>query len=247
MRPVGPACLPLLALAAALLLFVPSGSSADDSPRAPLVDAETQGAIDRGLRFLARTQNPDGSWTSDAGQKVNEQYVVAPGGKNVHHVGVTALGILAFLASGHVPERGPYGKVVSRAVDFLLSRVQHDGFIQADQTRMYSHAFATLALAEVYGMSKDPPLRLQMGHPQGSGHDVRCVEGDVPRRPAGLDDQPVLQPLLLDRRQPCDRDVLNCGQGVDQPLAVRQGRCEIRPGPCTADPLDVVGKVGHTQ
>lgn len=159
MRPVGPACLPLLALAAALLLFVPSGSSADDSPRPPLVDAETQGAIDRGLRFLARTQNPDGSWTSDAGQKVNEEYVVAPGGKNVHHVGVTALGILAFLASGHVPERGPYGKVVTRAVDFLLSRVQHDGFIQADQTRMYSHAFATLALAEVYGMSKDPRLR----------------------------------------------------------------------------------------
>ncbi|MFO0933272.1 MAG: prenyltransferase/squalene oxidase repeat-containing protein [Planctomycetota bacterium] len=160
MRPA--VLLPLLSLVAAVLLLAPRGSVADDPGRPRLVDRATQDALDRGLRFLAETQNEDGSWTSDAGQKVNEEYVVAPGGKNVHHVGITALAILAFLASGHAPGRGPYGGAVDRAVDFLLSRVQHDGFIQADQTRMYSHAFATLALAEVYGMSRSKHLRRKL-------------------------------------------------------------------------------------
>lgn len=159
MRRLGPLGLPLLALAAAVLLLSPARTSADDRARSPLIDAPTRTAIENGLRFLARTQQADGSWVSDAGQKVNEEYVVRPGGKNVHHVGVTALGILAFLAAGHVPGRGPYGAVVDRAVDFLLSRVQKDGYIAADETRMYSHAFATLALAEVYGMSRAPALR----------------------------------------------------------------------------------------
>jgi hypothetical protein len=156
---LGPWLLPVLALGLAGVLLAPRPGSADDRARRPLVDEPTRKAVDRGLRFLARAQNPNGSWTSDAGNKVNEDYSVAPGGKDVPHVGVTALAILGFLAAGHVPGRGPYGDVVDRAVEFLLSRVNDDGFIAADGTRMYSHAFATLALAEVYGMSRAPRLR----------------------------------------------------------------------------------------
>lgn len=159
MRRALPWLLPVLALAATSVLLAPRDGRADDRARKSLMDAPTRAAIERGLRFLARTQNADGSWTSDAGNKVNDEYAVPAGQQNVHHVGVTALGILAFLAAGHVPGRGPYGAAVDRAVSFLLSRVATDGFIAADGTRMYSHAFATLALAEVYGMSKAPELR----------------------------------------------------------------------------------------
>jgi hypothetical protein len=162
MRRAVPFLLPLAALVAAVAVLGPVRAAAEGPGRPPLVDDETRAAIDRGLRFLARTQNRDGSWTSDAGHKVNEDYVVVPGGKDVHHVGVTALSILAFLAAGHVPGRGPYGHVVDLAVDFLLSRVRDDGFIMGDGTRMYSHAFATLALAEVYGMSRAPTLRQKL-------------------------------------------------------------------------------------
>ena len=123
------------------------------------MDEPTRASIDRGLRWLVRNQNADGSWTSDAGNKVNEEYVVAPGGKDVHHVGVTSLAILSFLAAGHAPGRGPYGKVVEHALEFVLSCVQPGGYVARDQTRMYEHAFATLAMAEVYGMSHAPELR----------------------------------------------------------------------------------------
>jgi hypothetical protein len=156
-----PWLLPILGcVAAALLLSAPPGLA--DAPRKSLIDDDTRTAIDRGLRFLAQTQNADGSWTSNAGIKVNEEYQITPGGENVHHVGVTALGILAFLAAGHVPERGPYGPVVDKAVEFVLASVQPDGFVHANATRMYSHAFATLALAEVYGMSRRPDVRAKL-------------------------------------------------------------------------------------
>ena len=160
--------LPLLLTSAALAAAVPGlvpglpparSSRADERVRRPLMDEATRRAIEQGLRFLARTQRADGSWASDAGNKVNDEYVVPQGQANVPHVGVTALGVLAFLAAGHVPNRGPYGTNMERAVQFLLRNVQRDGFIGAHGTRMYDHAFATLALAEVCGTSQVPGLR----------------------------------------------------------------------------------------
>lgn len=74
-----------------------------------------------------------------------------------HHVAITALSGMAFLSAGHVPGRGPYGKQVDKSVEFILDCVSPSGFIKRDETHehgpMYGHGFATLFLAEVYGMS----------------------------------------------------------------------------------------------
>lgn len=148
----------LLGLAAVLLLRPPAPARADQ-PGRDLVDARTHAAIERGLRYLARAQAEDGSWRSNAGKKVNDTYRVFEQGENVSHVGVTALGILAYLAGGHLPGRGPYGAVVERALGFVIDQVQSSGMIEGSGTRMYSHAFATLALAEVYGMTSEPRVR----------------------------------------------------------------------------------------
>lgn len=153
-------CLPVLLALGSLLLLRPLRAA--DAPSRRLVTPETLQAIDRGLAFLARTQNADGSWTSTAGKKINNSYQPFDGGMDVPHVGVTSLAILAFLAGGHVPGRGPFGGVVDRALGFVLDQAQtsgSSGMIEGSGTRMYSHAFATLALAEVYGMKRSERLR----------------------------------------------------------------------------------------
>jgi squalene cyclase len=75
---------------------------------------------------------------------------------------VTALGGMAFLAGGHLPGRGKYGPNVERALDFVLAAVQEDGYITYAGSRMYDHAFATLFLAEICGMTHREEVRKRL-------------------------------------------------------------------------------------
>ncbi len=132
-------------LAASALLLCCQGTDAS------VLSPAGRRAAERGLRFLASQQLADGSWAGDVGYKREHGYAVW--NRNASHLGVTALCGMAFLAGGNVPGRGPYGKTVERAVDAVLAHVRSDGYISANETRMYSHAFATLFLAEIYGMT----------------------------------------------------------------------------------------------
>jgi hypothetical protein len=118
---------------------------------------EGRNAIVRGLAWLAGQQQANGSWIANVGFKRNDDYVVTKA--DTGHPGVTALAGMAFLAGGHVPGRGIYGDNVKGAVRYVLSTVNDDGMITANGTRMYSHAFGTLFLAEVYGMTRDAEVR----------------------------------------------------------------------------------------
>jgi prenyltransferase beta subunit len=113
------------------------------------VTPETQTAIDQGLAWLARNQRPDGSLGSTNNYRGS--------------TAVTALAGIAFLSAGHVPGRGEYGKVVERCVDFLLAHTDSTGFIRNKRSQshgpMYDHGFATLFIAEVYGMTQRDELR----------------------------------------------------------------------------------------
>jgi squalene cyclase len=149
-----------LALAPALSFFSARAGEGDSDRRGPPeITPEAGRAIERGLRFLARTQHPDGYWIDAIGRKVNEEYQGSIG----PHVGVTALACMAFLANGSLPGRGPYGDNVRRGVDWLMDKVNpDDGFIRHGESRMYEHAFATLLFAEVYGETGDPKLRKKL-------------------------------------------------------------------------------------
>jgi len=126
-------------------------------PKVKELSAEGVEAIRKGLAWLARNQNKDGSWTADVGYKLNEGYVVEK--QRTGHPGVTALAGMSFLAGGHLPGRGKYGERVRDAVRFILKCVNSDGMITKNRSRMYSHAFGTLFLAEVYGMTRDAEVR----------------------------------------------------------------------------------------
>src|SRR5262245_37956807 len=85
--------------------------SSDKSPRVEtrgieFMTAETQRAIDDGLAFLARQQKSDGS--------------IGSGRYFDRDVAVTSLCGMSFLAAGHTPGRGKYGKHVQKCVDFVL-------------------------------------------------------------------------------------------------------------------------------
>ena len=144
------ACPTLLSLACLLSFFSASlGFAAErldeggtETDAAEMISSETQKAIDRGLQFLARQQHDDGSFG---------------GGGYSRNVAVCGLAGMAFMSGGSTPDRGPYGAEVARCVDFILKNSQESGFIDVPGSSshgpMYGHGFATLFLAEAYGMS----------------------------------------------------------------------------------------------
>jgi hypothetical protein len=105
-------------------------------------------AIDKGLAFLVTRQADDGAFSTNG-------Y-----GRNV---AVCALAGIAWLSSGSTPDRGPYGPHLARLTSYLLDHTDESGFISAEGAvshgPMYGHGFATLYLAEVYGMSQRDDLR----------------------------------------------------------------------------------------
>ncbi|MEZ0226983.1 MAG: prenyltransferase [Planctomycetota bacterium] len=139
--------------AAALALGVAGARAQDErrgeTNRGPEITPAAKAAIHRGLNYLARHQEADGSFVDGIGRKVNNTYLAHPG----KHVGVTSLAGITFLANGSTPARGPYGKNVQGCLDFVLRCVTREGFVTHDSSRMYEHAFATLFLAEVAGMA----------------------------------------------------------------------------------------------
>lgn len=116
-----------------------------------LVTPRTQRAIDRGLAFLARRQIKSGR---EKGSYGRSGYAAG--------VAVSGLSGLAFMCGGSAPGEGPYGRNIDYSVDFLIANAHDTGYLSlkngTGHDNMYGHGFATLFLAEAYGMSQDPEL-----------------------------------------------------------------------------------------
>ncbi|MEM6507117.1 MAG: prenyltransferase/squalene oxidase repeat-containing protein [Planctomycetota bacterium] len=107
---------------------------------APELTEEAEKAIDRGLEWLIKTQNKNGSWSMD-----NGDYAIAG----------TSLGLMAFMVEGHFPGFGKYGDALDRAKDYLLKR-SADSPTGAMGVKMYEIGLYTIAMSELWGMTKDP-------------------------------------------------------------------------------------------
>ena len=151
-----------MVVVAVAIAGIPAGAVAQDRPRGiagDLFTPEVKTAVARGLDWLATRQNSNGSWNCKIGYKLFEDYH----GEDGQDVGVTALCGMAYLGAGHTPNRGKHGKVVARALDYVLSCVrEEDGYITSNGSRMYSHAFATMFLAEAYGTTPRADLRIKL-------------------------------------------------------------------------------------
>lgn len=147
-----------------------------------MITPRAQEAIDAGLAYLARTQHENGSWGSN---------------QNSGNLAVTSLCGLALMAGGNQPGRGPYGRHVSRALQYVLAhedRLQ-PGFLVNNRASshgpMYEHGFATLFLAEAHGMIHQREMREQVRGTLGRAVDLivktQNREGGWRYRPVAAD------------------------------------------------------------
>ena len=176
-----------LLTAALPFLGLPGTATAQETARRgssneQLLDDSLRTAVVRGHDWLAEHQHPDGYWAELVGYKLNTDYE-AMDDRPQPHVGVTALALMSFLAGGHMPDRGKYGAVLHRGIDFVLRSTQDDGQITAYGTRMYSHAFATLFLAEAYGMVERPDVKQALQRAVDLIVDSQNAEGGWRYRP----------------------------------------------------------------
>jgi hypothetical protein len=126
---------------------IPDGSASKN-----MITPETDRAIERGLAYLHNRRHGDGSFGTNG---------------YMGNVAVTSLAAMAFMAAGNLPNRGPYGKAVTRALEFVLRQENrdgaHPGFLHNPNASphgpMYGHGFATLFLAECSGQVHDRRLR----------------------------------------------------------------------------------------
>ena len=126
----------------------------------------------RGLAWLAeaQTRGVDGSFPAARA----EQSVPVP---------VAALAALAFMAGGSTPERGPHGRELGAAVDYLLSRCDlapgsaTRGYVASEGdvlSRMHGHGFATLALSQAFAVSPNTARGARLSEALGAA--VKLIE-----------------------------------------------------------------------
>lgn len=120
--------------------------------------AGTKLAVDEALKWLARNQDRRSAlWNLDG--------PFADGAKPNNRDAATALALLAFQGDGHTPAgdpQDPYTRVTGRAWNALLKRQDEQGnFFQEGQShgQLYTQAMCTIALCELYGMTRDEQYR----------------------------------------------------------------------------------------
>lgn len=124
-------------------VFIAAGMvTAQDLPgrQDDTIPAQADLVYEKGLQYLAKSQNEKGSWNDSVGSEP----------------GVVGLCVAAFLAHGEDPVNGPYAKTIRNGIDYVISQQnEKNGYIGSS---MYNHAFATKALAEAYGVVDNPKI-----------------------------------------------------------------------------------------
>jgi squalene cyclase len=124
-----------------VLVMVNSLANADEVK----IDEQTKKATAKALEWLAARQNADGSWSE---------------GRYPHNTAITSFALLAFMSQGYLPSQGQYGPEVAKGCRYLLASARQDGYlIGSRHGNMYCHGMATLALAELWGMSGEEEIK----------------------------------------------------------------------------------------
>ncbi len=124
--------------------------------------AESEKSVEDGLEWLARHQRPDGSWGLNYHDQC--QGTGCGGEASVQSdTAATGLALLPFLGAGYIHSaKSRHQVTVRKGIEWLVAHQQPDGDAYVGgqaQPHLYSHAIATMALCESYGLSQDPKLK----------------------------------------------------------------------------------------
>lgn len=121
----------------------------------------TEEAVKRGLAWLAKQQNKKtGAWSMKGPFPPGCQF--ASTYENASSA--TAMALLAFTAAGSSHKAGQYQKTVAAGLNALLQMQDADGNFFSTGSHgeaFYTQAQCTIALCELYGLSRDSALRPQ--------------------------------------------------------------------------------------
>ena len=110
---------------------------------------ESEEAVSRALDWFSRHQEKDGRWS-----------IHKHGGQKNHDIASTSFALLCYFGWGAKHNKdGPYRETVEKGVQWLMAQVKEGDFTNGQHNGMYDQGVATLALAEAYGLTKDPSLR----------------------------------------------------------------------------------------
>jgi hypothetical protein len=122
---------------------------------------QTERAVAAGINWLARHQNPDGSWSLGDYSRMCKESRCGSEGKERSDSAATAFALLPFLAAGQTHEtKGPYQTTIARGLEWLINHQTQEGSLAAGAGQvMYSHGLASIVMCEAAGLTKDVRVR----------------------------------------------------------------------------------------
>jgi hypothetical protein len=154
-------------LTLAFLVVCTTWAAADDPardtpakppPPEPVATAELEGAIRRGVAFLVKSQNADGSWGGPGRTKALNIMASPPGSHRAFQTATTALAVCALIDVGtDTPEAKA---ALERGEAWLLEHLPK--LRRATEMELYNvwgHGYGILALAKMHGRLPDDAAR----------------------------------------------------------------------------------------
>ncbi|MBI1900349.1 MAG: terpene cyclase/mutase family protein [Planctomycetia bacterium] len=140
-----------------------AGRSPESRTRIALREGATtasEAAVTRGLEWLARHQNANGSWSLHAFNQHPDCRGKCRSTGVMSDTAGTALALLPFLGAGETHLKGRYKESVQKGLDWLVSAQSANGDLQGPGFgRMYAHGQAAIVLCEAFALTRDEKLR----------------------------------------------------------------------------------------
>lgn len=151
-----------------LACILPSQAADVNSIKLP-PEGEVEQAIQRGIEFLLKTQNKDGSWGSAHNTKDLNIYAPVPGAHAAFRTAVTAMCIEALLETAAGNRNSQAASALKRAELWLLENLPQ--VRRAEPMAIYnvwSHAYGIQALAQMYHQ-----------HPELQERSKQVIQGQI--------------------------------------------------------------------